>query len=82
MKIEIKGLPYNVTRNTQGYGVVPMTELTDHFYRAYQVNTDQHGKPISCSCPDYTHRKIPSGMYRCKHMLALDNIIINEGVQS
>lgn len=69
-KVDIKGEPYTITRNDDGWQVTATKSKIDRIGRTYQVRRAENGQPRDCSCPDYANRQRV-----CKHMEAVAKIV-------
>jgi len=64
--VSIKDQPYVFVKNQFGWGVQNVHAGHGMAGRNYQVNCDEGGNPVNCSCPDNVYRR-----HECKHMKAV-----------
>lgn len=65
-RVEVKGEPYNLTEDENGWVLTRMVKREDRFYRCYHIWKGTNGAPTGCTCPDQSYR---GGV--CKHMSAV-----------
>lgn len=69
MQATIKDTPYSLKPFDGGWVVTANATPTDHFLRSYSVRCGSDGRPVSCTCRHFYHRRVD-----CKHMALVEQL--------